>query len=196
MMRPRRGAVEAGRTDEARGGPLTTDDDGVPVPDAGPHDVRASVDAWEALFRAQVTLVRRFARDDVWGGMSMREYDVLHTLSRAPGRALRLRELASSSLLTQPGLSRLVDRLEADGLVRSAPVAGDRRGRDVHLTDAGLRRQREIGRRHARSIDALVGGALGREDLATLERLCNRLRLAQQELPDPGRVASDDAPAT
>ncbi|MBO0922841.1 MarR family transcriptional regulator [Cellulomonas sp. zg-ZUI222] len=156
--------------------------------------VRASVDAWEALFRAQVTLVRRFARDDVWGGRSMQEYDVLHTLSRAPGHALRLRELARSSLLTQPSLSRLVDRLESEGLVRREPVAGDRRGTAVHLTDAGLALQREIGRRHARSIDALVGGALDTEELATLERLCTRLRLAQDELPDPGGVTADGSP--
>ncbi|ADG75300.1 transcriptional regulator, MarR family [Cellulomonas flavigena DSM 20109] len=149
------------------------------------HDVRASVAAWEALFRAQVTLVRRFARHDVWGSLSLREYDVLYTLSRAPGRAQRLRELADSSLLTQPSLSRLVDRLEADGLVRRGPVEGDRRGKAVHLTAEGLRLQREIGRRHARSIDALVGGALDAEELATLERLCDRLRLAQAHLPDP-----------
>lgn len=149
------------------------------------HDVRASVAAWEALFRAQVTLVRRFARHDVWGSLSLREYDVLYTLSRAPAQALRLRELADSSLLTQPSLSRLVDRLEADGLVRRGPVEGDRRGTAVHLTDEGLRLQREIGRRHARSIDALVGGALDPDELATLERLCDRLRLAQAHLPDP-----------
>jgi len=157
------------------------------APSGQGSDVRASVDAWEALFRAQVTLVRRFARDDVWGPLSMREYDVLYTLSRAPQRALRLRELAASSLLTQPSLSRLVDRLEADGLVRRGPVEGDRRGKAVHLTEEGARRQREIGRRHARSIDALVGGALDADDLATLERLCTRLRLAQADLPDPGR---------
>lgn len=157
------------------------------------HDVRASVAAWEALFRAQVTLIRRLARHDVWGSLSLREYDVLYTLSRAPGRALRLRELADSSLLTQPSLSRLVDRLEADGLVRRGPVEGDRRGKAVHLTDEGLRLQREIGRRHARSIDALVGGALDADELATLERLCDRLRLAQVDLPDPVGL-TDGAP--
>lgn len=156
------------------------------------HDVRASVAAWEALFRAQVALVRRLARHDVWGSLSMREYDVLYTLSRAPGRALRLRALADSSLLTQPSLSRLVDRLEADGLVRRGPVEGDRRGTAVHLTDEGRRLQREIGRRHARSIDALVGGALDPDELATLERLCDRLRLAQADLPDPVGLTHDD----
>lgn len=159
------------------------------APDAGlGPDVRASADAWEALFRAQVALMRRFARDDVWGGLRVREYDVLFTLARAPGRALRLRELAASSLLTQPSLSRLVDRLEADGLVERRPVEDDRRGTDVHLTPRGAQRQREIGRRHVRSIAALVGGALDPDELATLERLCTKLRLAQDDLPAPGPV--------
>jgi DNA-binding MarR family transcriptional regulator len=160
---------------------------------SSPSDVRTSVAAWEALFRAQVALVRRFARHDVWGGMSMREYDVLYTLSRADGQALRLRELAQSSLLTQPSLSRLVDRLENEGLVHREPVEGDRRGTAVHLTAAGLARQREIGRRHARAIDALVGGALDADELATLERLCTRLRLAQADLPDPVGLTDDGA---
>lgn len=163
-----------------------------PAGDGAGPDVRASAEAWEALFRAQVTLVRRFARDDVWGDLSMREYDVLFTLSRAPGRALRLRELAGSSLLTQPSLSRLVDRLEADGLVRRGPVEGDRRGTAVHLTDAGARTQRDVGRRHVRSIAALVGGALEPDELATLERLCTKLRDAQRDLPDPGATTADD----
>ncbi|MFC8193282.1 MarR family winged helix-turn-helix transcriptional regulator [Cellulomonas sp. NPDC057328] len=163
--------------EDDRDGPLDV------TPDPGA--VRASAEAWEALFRAQVTLLRRFARDDVWGGLSMREYDVLFTLARAPGRALRLRELAAGSLLTQPSLSRLVERLEETGLVRRGPVEGDRRGTAVHLTDAGAARQREIGRRHVRSIHALVGGALDADELTTLQHLCDKLRLAQAALPDP-----------
>lgn len=170
-----------------------TEDDATTRHRTGDAHLRASVAAWEALFRAQVALMRRFARHDVWGGMSVREYDVLYTLSQAPDQALRLRELAASSLLTQPSLSRLVERLEADGLVWRGPVPGDRRGTRVELTDAGRERQREIGRRHARSIEALVGGALDADELAALERLCTRLRLAQDELPDPVALTAGDA---
>lgn len=152
---------------------------GATAPGGDRHQVRAAVDAWEALFRAQVALLRRFAQDDVWGDLSIREYDVLLTLARAPGRTLRLRDLADTGLLTQPSLSRLVDRLEAEGLVRRGPVEGDRRGTAVHLTDSGVQRQREIGRRHARSVAERVGAALSPDELATLERLCARLRDAQ-----------------
>lgn len=43
---------------------------------------REAAEAWEALFRAQVALMRRFSAEDVWGEASIREYDVLFTLSR------------------------------------------------------------------------------------------------------------------
>jgi len=146
---------------------------------------RESSEAWEALFRAQVVLMRRFQRYDDWGDLSMREYDVLFTLSRCPDGSARLRELAENSLLTQPSLSRLVERLEADGLVSRGPVAGDARGVAVTLTERGRRMQREIGRRHVRSIHHLVGNALDAQELATLRALSDKLRTAQAGIPDP-----------
>jgi len=146
---------------------------------------REAAEAWESLFRAQVTLMRRFQRDDVWGDLSLREYDVLFTLAGAPARTVRLRDLGESSLLTQPSLSRLVERLEAGGLVSRGPVAGDARGVAVTLTEAGARAQREIGRRHVRSIHRFVAPALDADELATLRALTDRLRAAQRDIPGP-----------
>ncbi|GIG29347.1 MarR family winged helix-turn-helix transcriptional regulator [Cellulomonas marina] len=140
--------------------------------------------AWESLFRAQVALMRRFTREDVWGPLSVQEYDVLFALSRAEGRTLRLRDIHEHGLLTQPSVSRLVDRLERRGWVTRGPVAGDARGVAVTLTDAGLELQREVGRRHVRSIQRLVGGALDRDELLQLQDLTQRLRAAQADLPD------------
>lgn len=136
---------------------------------------REAAEAWESLFRAQVALMRRFQRDDVWGGLSMREYDVLFTLSGCPDRTARLRDLGEGSLLTQPSLSRLVERLEAAGLVRRGPVEGDGRGVAVALTDEGARVQREIGRRHVRQIRRRMAG-LDATELATLRTLTDKLR--------------------
>ena len=147
---------------------------------------REAAEAWESLFRAQVALMRRFQRDDVWGDLTIREYDVLFTLSRCPDGAARLKDLGENSLLTQPSLSRLVERLEGDGLVTRGPVPGDARGVTVRLTDEGVRVQREIGRRHVRSIRHLVGGALDGSELTTLRTLTDKLRAAQARIPDPG----------
>lgn len=140
---------------------------------------REAAEAWESLFRAQVALMRRFSAEDVWGDLSVREYDVLFTLSGCVGRSARLRELAAQSLLTQPSLSRMVERLELQGLVRRSPAPEDGRGVVVTLTDDGARIQREIGRRHVDQIHRLVGGALDADELATLRRLTDRLRERQ-----------------
>ncbi len=145
-------------------------------------DARAAAEAWESLFRAQVALMRRFQRDDIWRELSMREYDVLFTLSGAPGSGARLRELGEGSLLSQPSLSRMVERLEAAGLVAREPAPDDARGVVVRLTDAGRARQRELGRAHVRQIERYVGGALDAAELASLRELTEKLRVAQAEL--------------
>ena len=62
---------------------------------------REAAEAWESLFRAQVTVMRRLLADDIWGDLSMREYDVLFTLALAPGETLRLRELNENILMAQ-----------------------------------------------------------------------------------------------
>ena len=53
---------------------------------------REAAQAWESLFRAQVALMRRFQHDDVWGDLTIREYDVLFTLSGCPDGTARLKE--------------------------------------------------------------------------------------------------------
>ena len=140
--------------------------------DASPSASRAAVAAWEALFRAQAALVRRFAAEDVWGPISLREHDVLHVLTTTPGARARLGALTDQVLLPQPSLSRLVERLEAKGLVTRESDPADRRGVVVSLTAAGAAVQQEVGRRHAASVAAHLGAALDADQLAELQRLC------------------------
>ena len=101
-------------------------------------------------------------------------------MRRGRGSAARL---AAESLLTQPSLSRLVERLERRGLVARSPASDDGRGVVVTLTEQGAREQRAIGRRHVEQIHRLVGGALDADDLATLRRLTDALRSRQSALP-------------
>lgn len=145
---------------------------------------RAAAMAWESLFRAQVAVMRRFQRDTDWSPIGIKEYDVLFTLSRAPDKSLRIRDLNEHVLISQPSLSRMVDRLAARDLVQREPAPDDGRGIVVTLTPAGAAMQREIALRHVRTIRAYVGGALTSDELATLEALCDKLRLAQAEIPD------------
>ena len=149
-----------------------------------------AVDAWEALLRAQVSLMKEFAEDFRGAAVSMQEYDVLYTLTGCPGGRTRLRDLAEHVRLSQPGLSRLVERMETDGLVARERDPLDGRGTLVSLTDRGRAAQRTVGRVHARAITARVTEALTAEEQAELARLCTKLRLASASAPPSGPAAA------
>jgi DNA-binding MarR family transcriptional regulator len=130
-------------------------------------------DAWEALLSAHAVLMKRFAAEDIWADISMREYDVLYTLSKCPG-PVRISELNRHVLLSQPALSRMVDRLADRGLLRRQSDPADGRGVQLSLTGAGRARQRQVGRRHARSV-ARALTALDPGELGELETICQKL---------------------
>lgn len=162
---------------------MTTATLDAPAPRTAVPDAHLAATSWEALFRAQVALMRRFTADDIWGDLTVREYDVLFTLSSGSEDGLRLHELNKEMLISQPSLSRMVDRLEARGLVAKRPAAGDRRGLLITLTETGARLQKTVGRRHVESIRAYVEPALDPDELRMLEHLCTRLRTAQDSIP-------------
>ncbi len=135
---------------------------------------RAANAAWESLLTAHAVRMKDFAADDVWGDVSMKDYDVLYTLAKA-GDPLRLTDLHRGVLLSQPALSRLVDRLIARGLVERCPDPGDGRSVRISLTAAGRARQREVGRRHAAAVTAAVTSALDDAEIAALDRICRKL---------------------
>ena len=122
------------------------------TPTVDGRDVRLANESWEALLSAQVSVMRGFAAERMWDEMSINEYDVLYALRKA-GCALRQSELTKQVLLSQPALSRLVERLEQRGLVQRSADSRDRRGVLVSLTDAGAEAQQRTGVRHARSVE-------------------------------------------
>ena len=137
-------------------------------------------DAWEALLSAYAALMKQFGAEDIWADISMHEYDVLYTLSKCP-EPLRIGELNRGVLLSQPALSRLVDRLAERGLVERRPDPADRRGVRLALTAAGRALQHHVGRRHARSVARVMNAGLDRGELRQLEQIC--LKLARQPAP-------------
>ncbi|HEY0249531.1 MAG TPA: MarR family transcriptional regulator [Gryllotalpicola sp.] len=140
-------------------------------------DQAGSVAAWEALFRAQVAIMRQLGEDFPHDDISFNEYDVMYTLTRAVGRSLRLRDLNKFVLLTQPSVSRLVDRLAARGLVEKRPDEHDARGTIIRLTDAGHDVFYRLALVHGESIHRLVGDALSPAELQQLTELCTKLRV-------------------
>ena len=130
--------------------------------------------AWEALFRAQSTIVQELTARDAWEDLVPREYGVLYALSSAP-EGLRITELGADVLLTQPGMSRLVARLETRGLVQRVPDPDDARAFRIRLTGTGAATQRRIGRAHARHVAEAMTRNLDRGELDQLLDLCRRL---------------------
>ena len=131
-------------------------------------------EAWEALFRAQATIARELTAADVWRELSPREYGVLYALSNAP-HGLRITALHGDVLLTQPGISRLIARLEAAGLVERVDDPDDGRACRIRLTDAGAHAQRDVGRRHGRHVAQTMTRSLSDEQLRQLRDLCRAL---------------------
>ena len=79
-------------------------------------------------------------------------YDVLVSLSEAPDQQLRMQDLASRVLFSRSGLTRLVDRMVRDGLVRRERCDDDRRGTYAVLTSSGARRLRDASGVHLRGV--------------------------------------------
>ena len=135
---------------------------------------RIANEAWEALFRAQATVARELTAADVWDELNPREYGVLYALSGAP-QGLRITELLGDVLLTQTGMSRLIARLDAAGLVERVDDPDDGRACRIRLTDAGARAQRRVGLRHGRHVAQTMTRHLTDEQLVQLRELCRTL---------------------
>jgi DNA-binding MarR family transcriptional regulator len=139
-----------------------------------PSRTRIANEAWEALFRAQATVQRELLAADVWDGLTPSEYGVLYALSKAPD-GLRVTAMAEDALLTQAGISRLVARLEADGLVERVADPADKRASRIRLTAAGAAAQRRVGLRHGRHVAQLMTDAFSTDQLRQLRELANTL---------------------
>ena len=101
--------------------------------------------------------------------LSMPKYSVLNELVLA-GEALSLSELASRLSCVRSNMTQLVDRLEADGLVRRVACPTDRRSVKAEITEAGRTRQAE-GNKEVAKLQHEVAEAVPVQDRATLARL-------------------------
>jgi DNA-binding MarR family transcriptional regulator len=135
---------------------------------------RIANEAWEALFRAQSTVMRELLDADVWGDVSPSEYDVLYTLSKAPD-GLRITALMGDMMLTQGGISRLVARLEDRGLVERVADPADGRASRIRLTEAGASAQRRVGLRHGHHVAQIMNRSFSAEQLQQLRDLSQTL---------------------
>jgi DNA-binding MarR family transcriptional regulator len=140
--------------------------------------------AWAGFLRAHARLVGRLdAELRAEHGFGISSYEVLVRLAQAPN-GMRLLDLSKSALITQSGMSRLVDRLESEGLVHRASSPDDGRGCLAVITEAGRRRLRDANRSHLAGVRRLFLDRLDGGEMASLGRLWERLEAApEEELP-------------
>lgn len=132
--------------------------------------------AWRRFLRAHAQVTRRLESDLLAEHrLPLASYDVLVQLVEAPERRLRMSELAERVLLSRSGLTRLVDRLEREGLVRREPCADDARGLFTVVTDQGVARLRAASAAHLRGVADYAVGRLDDDEAATLAELLARM---------------------
>ncbi len=136
-------------------------------------------EAWRALITAHAAAVEGIERGLVEAGLPpLGWYDVLLELSAAPGRRLRMHELARAVVLSRSGLTRLVDRLERAGLLRREPDPADGRGSFAVLTDEGAGMRQRMWPVYAKGIAEHFGAHVTDEEAEVLSRALGRVRSA------------------
>ena len=132
--------------------------------------------AYGHLVGAHATLTRRLsALLEQEHGLTMSEYEVLFLLSRQEDHSMRRIDLSREVRLSPSGITRMLDRLEATGLVEKGSCASDARVTYAVLTDTGMRKLRDCAPVHQAEIDRVLGERLSNEEIETLGRLLERL---------------------
>ncbi len=131
--------------------------------------------AWRAFLRTHARVARRLEADLMASSdLPLAEFDVLLQLLLAPGRKLRMNELADRVLLSRAGITRLVDRLVADGYVGRLKCASDARGAYAVLTERGAVRLEQARPGHMAGVRRYFLSSFSRPELATLAELLAR----------------------
>ena len=135
--------------------------------------------AWRQLQWATALIMSRFRVDLSEVGLSIVEFDVLVHLAWSAQGTLPLQDLTASMVfgdaLSRSGLTRVLDRMERDGLVRRKLTAGDRRRFDVVLTPKGRRRFDGVWPGHEDGIRRYFVDPLAPTDIHELTRILGRL---------------------
>ena len=140
--------------------------------------------AWKQMHWATSLITGHFRRDLAGSELSLEEFDVLIHLAEAPSGTLPLYELTASMVvavaLSRSGITRLLDRLEREGLILRTVSARDRRRFDVSLTKRGRRRFESIWPAHADGIGKYFVAPLERADIDELTRILAKLIQANE----------------
>ncbi|WP_084263372.1 MarR family winged helix-turn-helix transcriptional regulator [Actinomadura formosensis] len=142
----------------------------------------AELVVWRTMLRAQARISRRLQADLLARhGLALGAYDVLTHLGEVPGGRLRMNDLADRVLLSRSGLTRLVDRMQRDGLVSRQSCADDARGLYAVLTAAGRDLLAAATPTYRQGVQDYVLSRLDESDLRALGHILDKL--ADEKIP-------------
>ncbi len=148
-------------------------------------DVR-ELRAWRGMLRVHATLTKALDADlEAAHGLPLTSYEVLLHLADADGRRMRMSDLAATVILSRSGLTRLVDRLEREGLIRRESCPSDARGAFAALTEAGERKLDVARATHLAGVRSLFLDHFTPEEQETLGAAWERLLPGVGTAPGP-----------
>jgi len=143
------------------------------------------LNAWRGMLRVHAAITQTLGAEmEAEHGLSLSAYEVLVYLADAPGHRMRMRDLADSVILSRSGLTRLVDRLEADGLLCRESCPSDARGAYAKLTLKGEAKLLEARVTHLAGIRVEFLDRLSADEQAALAAAWERL-LPHAHAPGP-----------
>ncbi|MFB4276002.1 MULTISPECIES: MarR family winged helix-turn-helix transcriptional regulator [unclassified Nonomuraea] len=128
------------------------------------------------LSEVHAGLMGRFAPVLTAAGLSEIDFETVIRLARSPGQRLRMSDLAAQTGLSTSGMTRVVDRLEREGLVKREACASDRRASYAALTDPGRERLESVLPQHLRDIDECLTGLLEAAELEAFLKTLRKIR--------------------
>ncbi len=148
------------------------------------HLTEPAILAWTGFIRTAQHVLEKVELDLKSAGLPpLVWYDVLLELARERDGRLRHRELHQRMLLAKYNLSRLIDRMEAEGLIVREPVADDARGAYIRITAAGRGLRKKMWPVYERAISAHFSGRLDESEMRELSRITAKLRARGDESP-------------
>lgn len=136
--------------------------------------------AWRAFITAHAEAIGAISKEmEAAGQVPLSSYDVLVALSESPDHRFRMHELARDVILSRSALTRLVDRLEVQGLLRREQCGADRRGSYAVLTNTGQEALESAWPVYGRSIQRHFVDRLGEHELAVIRAAMSRIAAAE-----------------
>lgn len=132
--------------------------------------------AWRGFLRVYSAISKQLDHElEDAHGLPLSSYEVLISLQAAPGRRLRMAELAERALLSRSGMTRLVDRLERAGLLERSACSSDARGCFATLTDRGEEAVREARPTHLAGVRERFLSHLSEAEMQQLAGIWDRI---------------------